>query len=63
MDEELKRYLDEQTATLMAAIELTESRIISALQSRGTSLDPLARKLEGKDAPTEPDTSRIQAGH
>jgi hypothetical protein len=60
MDEELKRYLD----NIMAAMQQMEIRIIAAVhQPREQTLDAVARKLEGLDEETDPDASRIEAGH
>ena len=63
MDEELKRYLDDLSANIIAGIQDMEGRILAALQPRDQPLDAVARKLEGLDRQVDLDASRIEAGH
>ena len=48
---------------MVTAMEQMERRIMSALKSPETRLDPGARKLEGEEEDkSDPDTARIEAG-
>jgi hypothetical protein len=64
MDNEMMTYLNVMKADIMSALAQMESRILHAITSPPTRLDPLARKLEGlDDETTDPDIPRIGAGH